>query len=194
MQDALISRNTVFYLWPKGFVKCIPCARTLCRKRAFQMWRTVMCKWFNVLCGHLAYCMQRWRHSGGCGLAKMVRATPFRMHIRMELWLFLQQLSSVNSFNGYYWALTMYQDSTCLSTTSSATHICASCIVFVQEIIPRLIDNKYIGKSLAWKSKYLSSSNRSNREVLYKSTSLSPSFIPLQQRSWRRYTLGSTRF
>lgn len=125
IQDALISRNTVFYLWPKGLFKGIACARTLCRKRAFQMWRTVMCMWFNVLCGHLAYCMQRWRHSGGCGLAKMVRATPFCMHIRMELWLFLQQLSSMNSFNGYYWALTMYQDSTFLSTTSSTTHICA---------------------------------------------------------------------
>ena len=53
-----------------------------------------------ALCGYLAYCIQKWCHKDGCSFSKMVESIPFYIHLRMELGLLLQLLSSVDSSSG----------------------------------------------------------------------------------------------
>lgn len=84
-----------FYLWPKVSLSVFSVKKkNPCKKWTFQTGRRAVCMWLIVLCGYLAYCIQKWCHNDGCSFSKTVESIPFRMHLRMELGLWLQQLSS----------------------------------------------------------------------------------------------------
>lgn len=119
-----------FYLWPKVSLSTFNVKKTRTKKWTFQTWRTAMCSRLVVSCGHSASCIQRWRHDDSYSLSKTVRYIPFHIHMRMELGLSLQQLSSVDSFSAWsYWALVLHQDLTLLSL-SNFQYYSDLCIVY----------------------------------------------------------------
>lgn len=129
-----------FYLWPKVSWSVFSVKKTPYKKWTFQTGRRAVCTRLIVLCGYLAYCVQKWCHDDGCSFSKTVESIPFYIHLSMELGLSLQLPSSVNSANGQSLSV-CYASGLCvfLLTASSATQTCAEYIVFVQETIPLLI-------------------------------------------------------
>lgn len=170
--------------------RCVSCEGTPCREWAFLMRRAVMCTGLNVFCGHSAYCIQRWHHDGSRGLSKTIRSYLLCAHEDWAL-TFIAAAVFHELIHSYYWALTMDQNFTFLSAASSRTQIHAQrLLAFGQEVIPLLINNKCAGKALAWKSESLSSSCRSNHDVLDKSTSLSSSFLPFKTKKLEKRNFG----
>lgn len=88
-----------FYLWPKVSLSVFSVKKTPYKKWTFQTGRRAVCTRL-ILCGYLAYCIQKWCHNDGCSFSKMVESIPFYIHLRMELGLLLQLLSSVDSSSG----------------------------------------------------------------------------------------------